>query len=104
MYSTQDKLFPFHTPFETKFLFFHTPFETKFLLCTPQKTVHGQFENIPPQHQQEQQRFPLPGLSAAPQIKIVPPFLRSFFVRCLITCLDNVPVLSLLLLHSGGVH
>ncbi len=46
----------------------------KFLLFTPQKTVHGTFENGPPpqqqqQQQQQEQRFPLPDLSAAPQIK-----------------------------------
>ncbi len=46
MYNTQDKVFPFHTPFETKFL-----------LYIPQKTVHGQFENSPPQHQQERDTF-----------------------------------------------
>ncbi len=45
----------------------------KFLLFTPKKTVHGTFENAPPQQQQQQegeeQRFPLPDLSASPQIK-----------------------------------
>ena len=60
MYSTQDKVFPFHTPFETKvftfshpywdksFYFFTPLLRQKLLLCTPQKTVHRQFENSPP--------------------------------------------------------
>ncbi len=46
----------------------------KFMLFTPQKTVNGTFENGPPpqqqQQQEEEQRFPLPDLSAAPQIKM----------------------------------
>ncbi len=93
----ETKFLPFHTPFETKFLPFHTPFETKFLLLhtpfetifclftflwrqffclfTPPKTLHGNLKNAPPQQQQqeEEQRFPLPDLSAAPQIKTVNP-------------------------------
>ncbi len=54
-----------------RFFVFHTPTDTKFLLDTPQKTVHGKSKNSPPQQEQEEQRFSLPDLSAAPQIKRV---------------------------------
>ncbi len=64
-----ENFFAFSTIFETKFLPFHIPFETKFCLFTPKKTVHGNLKNCPPQQQQQEQRFPLPDLSAAPQIK-----------------------------------
>ncbi len=56
-----------------------THFEEKFSLDAPILSVHGRMENRPeiPQQQQQQQQhqqqqqeeFPLPDLSAAPQIK-----------------------------------
>ena len=53
---------------------FHAHFETKFFPLTPQTTVYVHWNEkwSPPQQQQEeqQQRFPLPDLSSAPQIKI----------------------------------
>ncbi len=68
------KFLLFHTPFETKFVPFHAHFETKFFPLTPQTTVYVHWNEkwSPPQQQQEeqQQRFPLPDLSSATQIKI----------------------------------
>ena len=53
----------------------YTHFEKKFSLDPPILSVHGRLENSPPQIPQQQQEeeeeehFPLPDLSAAPQIK-----------------------------------
>ncbi len=93
------KFFPLYTPFETKPFPFPTPFETKFLLFShpfwenffafthpfwdkvfafthPKKLFMGTWKIVPPQQQQEEkeeeeERFPLPDLSAAPQIKMM---------------------------------
>ncbi len=68
--------FPFSHPFWDKVFAFSHPFETKILLYTPQKTVHGQFENIPPNTNKKNNAF-LSMIWAAPQIKRVRGFRLS---------------------------
>ncbi len=54
-----DKVFAFSHPFWDKEFPFHTP----------KKLCMVRLKTVPPQHQQEEERFSLPDLAAAPQIK-----------------------------------
>ncbi len=62
-------------PFWRKVFSGYNHFEEKFSLGTPILSVHGRSENSPPQipqqeeEEEEEEHFPLPDLSAAPQIK-----------------------------------
>ncbi len=58
---------PFHNNLKQSFFLFPPLMIQSFCLYTPQKIVHGWLEKSVPQ--QQQQHFPLPDLSAAPQIK-----------------------------------